>query len=292
MRHSDIQLFRPFIVVFALILIFGACSADKSDDTSSPSGTYTADTNLLPRTLTIRQSNIVNRFSWTAGDEVSVFNLRNPSKNLFETVTAKESADTSTFMGTVTCKSNDPLRLFFPKVGNKGITSLAGVVSDSAIRLDVSGQDGTLATINKYYNYAVATTTAKTKSPTEAIAQLAGLKHIMSTAELTLDDAAGNRIENITSVTVEGLSTTATYDFTGMSLTRESTSKTMTFVPSGSTYIGNPIYIAMFPNYASMTVTVKAIVNGAEKTYQAELTLPSLTAGTITSVSYYMEEVK
>lgn len=292
MRHSDIQLFRPLIVVFSLILILGACSADKSDYTSNSSGSYTADTNLVARTLTISQSNLTNRLSWTAGDEASVFNLANPSKNLFETVTAQQSADTAAFVGTVTCKSNSPLRFFFPKVGSRGITSLAGTVSDSIIRLDISGQDGTLATINKYYNYAVAKTTVKTKSSTVAVGQLGDLRHLMSIGELTLEDEDGNRIENITSVTVDGLLTSATYDFKDMSLTRESTSKTMTFVPSGSTYISNPIYIAMFPNYASIAVTVKAIVSGAERTYRVELTLPSLTAGATTSVSYYMEEVK
>ncbi|MCH4148236.1 MAG: fimbrillin family protein [Prevotella sp.] len=292
MKHSDIQLFRPFLIVFALILILGACSSDKDDYTSSSTTTYTTDTNLLARTLTISQKNIANPLSWTAGDEMSVFNLMNPSANLFETVTAQMTSDTTAFVGTVTCKSSSTLRLFFPKVGNRGITSLAGVVSDSVLRLDISGQDGTLATINKYYDFVEAKTTVRIKSAGGAVAQMANLKHFMSIGEITLMDGNGNKIDSIKSATIEGLTTTAQYDFTDMSITKESTSKTLTFTPSGTANIGNPLYLVMFPTYASMEITVKAMVNGAEKTYQAAITLPSLTAGSTTSVSYYMSEVK
>ena len=179
------------LMVMCLPLVFLGCHGSDSESSSSSS---TTDTTTARRFVTINQMTAASTVPWTEGTEVSVYNNTRRTSNIFDTFTASSTSDTTRFTGYMTCKRYNFLEIFWPKVGSEGITSLASEGGDSLLALDISGQDGTLETINSKFNFTYGKAKISTTTATDLTAKavMIYVRRLMSIGKFSFVDENGD----------------------------------------------------------------------------------------------------
>jgi len=188
-----------------LLMVFAAACSGSDDDNTLPSPiedmpktvrltiTQTADDNssaearLLDGTrATLSESGKTLAASWTANDALTYCNLSYSPYNQ-GSLTATESAATSSFSGNVLCKKDDKLAVVYPA---KSFTVANHILQPYSITL--SGQDGTLETLatNFHYVYGVATVTAVNE--TTATATMPKMKSLLTVCKFSFIDKDNN----------------------------------------------------------------------------------------------------
>jgi hypothetical protein len=191
-----------------LLMVFAAACSGSDDDNTLPSPiedmpktvrltiTQTGDENgsanarLLDgtrATLNVNnQNDKVLDASWTANDALTYCNLSYPYNQ--GSLTATESAATSSFSGNVLCKKDDKLAVVYPA---KSFT-VANYYILQPYSITLSGQDGTLETLatNFHYVYGVATVTAVNE--TTATATMPKMKSLLTVCKFSFKDKDNN----------------------------------------------------------------------------------------------------
>ncbi len=275
------------LMVMCLPLVFLGC---HGSDSASSSSSSTTDTTTARRFVTINQMTAASTVPWTEGTEVSVYNNTRRTSNIFDTFTASSTSDTTRFTGYMTCKRYNFLEIFWPKVGSEGITSLASEGGDSLLALDISGQDGTLETINSKFNFTYGKAKISTTTATDLTAKAAMIyvRRLMSIGKFSFVDENGDEIKDITSVKIENMCTEGIFDFTTSKISLTPVRQPIVLKPT-SGYLTLPVYVALFAPYATAKFTVTT-ADGSVYSTTEDVVMSSLTAGTTYPFSYYLKK--
>ena len=159
------KLFKTLLWACAAVTLTAACSKDddggQADDANTPKlrALTLTEASITRATLTPGTDGKGLNPSWTAGDEITVWNMTvydepvNGANNRAANLTATTSAVTTSFSGgKVNCMNTDNLAVVYPATNFK---------NDGTYSISLTGQDGTLETLaNKFhYLYGVATVT-------------------------------------------------------------------------------------------------------------------------------------
>ena len=191
---------------FSLITLLAALIACSSDDDGQTSGNDI----VKPRLLTITQveqpgtrATLGEEYealsaSWIAGDVLTYATLSNIGNSYYKgTLTAKTTAPSSAFTGSVMCNENNKLAVIYPQT-----TTLA--TNNGSYVISLAGQDGTLPTLATNYHYVYGVATVNTVTETTATATMdEKMKSLLTVVKFKFEDAAnGNAPVNVKSVAI------------------------------------------------------------------------------------------
>lgn len=273
------------LLLLVVTFSFTACASDDND-----SATTATDTLQLQRTFTLKQYNYYSSVGWNVGDKISVYDYTTPNASqLFNEMTCYSlDSDTVFFSGNVTCAKYDYLHVFYPAVGTPGVTSQAVNNTDSLLSLTTTGQDGTWATIRKNYDYTRGVAYVSSMSNLIGSGYVSWMGKMMGYAKINFLKADGDTLKNITNVKIEGLVTDAVWNLDKEQLTISDSTKTINIASSGM----KDLYLVLYSKKAYLLFTVTAKDNdGNTHVYKStQLSIPGITAGTTSTLSYFLEE--
>lgn len=191
---------------FSLITLLAALIACSSDDDGQTSGNDI----VKPRLLTITQveqpgtrATLGEEYealsaSWTAGDVLTYATLSNIGNSYYKgTLTAKTTAPSSAFTGSVMCSENNKLAVIYPQT-----TTLA--TNNGSYVISLAGQDGTLPTLATNYHYVYGVATVNTVTETTATATMdEKMKSLLTVVKFKfVDKAHDNAPVNVKSLAI------------------------------------------------------------------------------------------
>lgn len=177
----------------SLITLLAAMTACSSDDDGQTDSNDSAKPRLLTITqieqpgtrATLHEENEALAASWTAGDNLTYATLNRIGNSYYNgTLTAKTTAPSSAFTGSVMCSQNNKLAVIYPQA-----TTLT--TDNSSYTISLAGQDGTLPTLATRYHYVYGVATVNAVTETTATAMMdEKMKSLLTVVKFKFVDTA------------------------------------------------------------------------------------------------------
>ena len=166
-----------------------SCSSDDEQEQYSDGRTLcqlTIDEVPITR-ATLTDNTSALGAAWSAGDEATYFNVTSFSdiepKIDSDILTALSAEATSSFQGTVRCKENDQLALFYPKQDVPKTGTDRGKFT-----INLTGQKGTLDDIATKFHYVYGVAEVTSVSGGTAKATISNMQSLLAVCKFTFTD--------------------------------------------------------------------------------------------------------
>lgn len=178
---------RLLIPGFVMLAALTACSSD--DDSQAPVND-TPKLRQLTITPVVTRATLsdvgdILRGSWSNGDAMTYVNFNTSVNNTHGPLVVQYDGTITSFTGTVTCAYGDRLAVIYPATDTFSINSSTGKISGYTI--DLTGQDGTLATLANRYHYIYGEGTVNDVTETTAKATVS-MKSLLTVVKFIFFD--------------------------------------------------------------------------------------------------------
>ena len=180
---------RLLIPGFVMLAALTACSSD--DDSQAPVND-TPKLRQLTITPVVTRATLIDvgdilRGSWANGDAMTYVNFNTSTNYSLGPLVVQYDGTTTSFIGTATCAYGDRLAVIYPATDTFSFSVDINTGKISGYTIDLTGQDGTLATLANRYHYIYGEGTVNNVTETTATATVS-MKSLLTVAKFIFFD--------------------------------------------------------------------------------------------------------